>query len=237
MLLIVVKHQIILSFYLQHCGWLTSLWSRFLVKDSSLWTRITIQPSEGDPDMYIVNSREGLVAATKDNYVWRSVSVGCGCVDIHPSDRNAARGGYFVVGVFGNRENNEFQLTVTTAAAPPIVDISKNNRFDFNLTSQYSYFRMSVNPADPESISLMAALADNVHFKAGLAQDSLSDPVDRSIGRGVYCNSSIAALSADRGPAAALIRATPLPVLYLSTSCVYPSEDFHSWKVCLAHML
>ena len=211
---------------------------RFLVKDLGKWTRVVMKPLEGDPDMYIVNSRDGLLAATKDNYVWRSVSVGCACVDILPTDRNATRGGHFVVGVFGNREVNEFQLTITNEAAPSIIDINKNNRFDFNLTASHSYFRLQVNPAEPESISLCVALADNRHFKSNLSEDAGGEKlgtisaIDRSIGRGIYCNSSIAALpsgsswlTADTG------LGLPVPVMYLSTTCAFPSEEFHSWKV------
>ena len=72
-----------------------------------------IYSPSGDPDLFVTNRYNGMVGVTRDNWVWRSCSVGADRIDIHPSDMDVKRGSTFIIGVLGYKDRNEFEIEVS----------------------------------------------------------------------------------------------------------------------------
>jgi hypothetical protein len=126
---------------------------RFVCQDPEKLVSIRVKPLSdengpiGDPDLYVTNKYEGLVAVTKDNCVWRSVNVGADRIDIHPHDPNAARGGAYMIGVMGYKDLNEFEIIAVMTHPEPINMIFPRRHFDFSVyAGQYSYFALRIDP-------------------------------------------------------------------------------------------
>lgn len=51
-------------------------------------------------------------------------------VDIHPKDTERGRGNHLVIGVYGYRERNSFELEVITSFPPAVRSIALGESFD-----------------------------------------------------------------------------------------------------------
>jgi hypothetical protein len=126
---------------------------RFVCQDRRKLVSIRAKPLRdengpiGDPDLYLSNKFDGLVAVTKDNCVWKSTNVGADRLDIHPADKNAQRGGTFIIGVTGYKELNEYELIAVMMDPEPIQSIAPGQKFDFSVVAgKYSFYSMKIDP-------------------------------------------------------------------------------------------
>ena len=101
----------------------------------------------GDPDLFVTNKFEGLVGVTKEDYVWKSTNVGSDRIDIHPLDPNnrGSGTGTYTIGVYGYRDRNEFDLSLTFSDPDPIQEIQPGCKAEFQLVAdKYTYFCMKL---------------------------------------------------------------------------------------------
>jgi hypothetical protein len=148
----------------------------------------------GDADVYVSNKYDGLIGVTKQNYIWRSATVGNCRVDIHPNDQNHSRGNFFVIGVLGYRDRNDFSLQVTVCRPPPILEISYsssgvNNEISV-MKDQYLYFSMKIDTQTRERINISIGHSSSLSETLNRGVQTLND-VNQSYGRGVYTKDTL----------------------------------------------
>jgi hypothetical protein len=172
--------------------------------------------SYGDPDLYITNKYEGLVGVTRDLFTWRSTNTGSDRVDIHPNDPKSARGGTYIIGVFGCKESNQFVLNISLSH-PPHVEVihpyinpnsnanndddkdidqvkhNNNSKINFELNSnQFTYYSLKIDPSKNEKIIISIIPTDE--FPSVCLKDILSQIPTKSYGQGVYTNDNFASI-------------------------------------------
>ena len=92
---------------------------RPLVEEKKPGERASTSPP-GDPDLYISNKFDGLVVmgsqdtadAYKEFFTWKCTNTGSSRVDIHPEDIHRKAGDTLLIGVFGSKERNDYELLV-----------------------------------------------------------------------------------------------------------------------------
>jgi hypothetical protein len=197
----------------------------------------------GDADLFVSNAHDGIVDVTKENCIWKSTNIGYDAVFLHPSDPNINRGSYFIVGVFGNSDVNEFELSVSSQTPSDVVDITTDTRFDFTLTSNYTYFRIDLdqlrnqNRNQQSCFSITVVNADNPKAKDGSLPSE--EPLERNFGSTIYTNDSCPIVFESGRPALnKLIQPEvplPLPVVFASTSCMFPTAENYTWKAAASN--
>lgn len=209
----------------------------------------------GDADLYISNNHGGLIGVTKDNYTWKSTHVGNCHVDIHPSDPELPRGQNFVIGVCGFREQNSFELTVSTHDPPPIRDLSaRNETLDVTIVpGKYTFYKLQINPGD--KLRLVLSLEPTDSYAVGMRIEEVLKCTETSRGNAVYTTDSLFGCGAFYRPIGdsngcdhnvvysassditKLVKPSPAlehlvyPVVYVSNeSCMFPTEDNFTWR-------
>lgn len=86
------------------------------------------QLSSGDADLFVTNRDQGFGGLTRENAVWQCCSVGQCKVEIFPDDIHLEQGKgtdtTFLIGIFGYKEVNDFELCVSLRPPVRLTEIS-----------------------------------------------------------------------------------------------------------------
>eukprot|EP01041_Mallomonas_annulata_P010897 gene10897-22748_t len=162
------------------------------------------------------NRFNGLVEVNKENCVWKSNNVGGDRIDIHPNDVDVRRGNTFIIGVWGYKEKNEFEVEVTLSDPKPIRSIELGDSIDIQLpstatatttttatiavTEEAKYFSYKVNSTNKSKVYMMISPLQDINQTSTLTSTSTSSSnvnfasVNQTYGRCVYATDSLAPL-------------------------------------------
>lgn len=164
----------------------------------------------GDPDLYVTNRYNGLVAVDKENFVWKSTNVGADRVDIHPQDLDMVRGSTFVIGILGYKDRNEFEIEVSVSDPRPIRQLEVGESIEVLLsTDDPKHFSLHVDSGSkarlfmtvtPLSDSMLSAKGESEYYSqynkigdTAVDEDTLGRLVSQAYGRCVYTSDGLAA--------------------------------------------
>lgn len=137
----------------------------------------------GDADLYVTNRFGGLVAASKENYVWKSVNAGTDRLNIMGTADNTHN--VYIIGVSGNKDSNNFEIVAFTSDPAPITNVTSDTNLsvDFESTKKYKFFSLPVDPRSQQTITIQVTTKAN--------NTSARDMVNTDYGRGVYTKDTI----------------------------------------------
>ena len=139
----------------------------------------------GDPDLFVSNKHNGMVAVSKDNYIWKSTNVGADRVDIHPNDLERGRSNILMIGVLGYKDRNEFELEILLSDALAINPVSVGETLNVYVKpNKYTYFSLDVDSSIHSKI--FVAVSPTTSPMSRYRDGHIIDAVNQDYGRGVY---------------------------------------------------
>ena len=223
---------------------------RYTLQDPSMLLSIRVSPvadamgNACDPDLYVTNRHNGLVAVDRTTAQWSSTQSGCDRVDIHPQDAKAALGSTFILGVVGYREMNHFELCVQVCVPNPIQEYSVGDNIPVTLSpGDFTFFAMKVDSTISGRITMcLHSSGCTARSKLEAFGEEEGNHINTNVGRGVYGCDLLDSIgrwlpSASRSPSIFPVRDPPspvsgtFPILYLSAYSMYPKEDNYTWRI------
>ena len=198
----------------------------------------------GDADLLVTNRFKGMVKLTRESAVWQSTLGGDEVLHIHPDDERTKAGNVFLIGVFGYKDgSSEYALEVIFSQPPPIKLLSSAmSNIDFSLAhGQIVYFALPINVSKKGSTLIVIGERSRIAVDDVLSADKLSvKRMRKSHTQHVILTSDSLfelGILEDAAVYRRLARNVPAiqPILYMSTTNMYPDAVNFSWRVLPFH--